>query len=156
MTRATVHIITGPTCSGKTTHVTEHAAPGDIVIDLDAIANALTPGTPRTHDYPDHVRRIASAARTTAIEKATRTPGVTVWIIHANPTPADLARYHHLGYTITTLDPGRDIVEARVKAERPPGWMAHAAAWYTRHAPADPTTGQTEPPSTLTTSPDWT
>lgn len=153
---ATVHIITGPTCSGKTAHVTEHAKPGDIVIDLDAIANALTPGNPTTHDYPAHILRVASAARTTAIDKATRTPGATVWIIHANPTEADLARYHRIGYTITTLDPGRDVVEARVKAERPPGWMAHVTAWYERHAPTADPAAESHRPSTLTTSPEWT
>ncbi len=36
-----LRIINGPPAAGKTTFVREHAQHGDIIIDLDHIANAL-------------------------------------------------------------------------------------------------------------------
>lgn len=52
-------IVTGPPCGGKSTHIATHATPGDIVIDLDRIALALTTDDTTHHDYGTHIRYIA-------------------------------------------------------------------------------------------------
>lgn len=117
-TGATVHVITGPPASGKTTYARNHAHHDDVIIDFDAIARALTP-TPDTdqHDFPDHIRHVAIGARAAAINRATRLhERVTVWLIHAMPTPKDLAQYQSNGWQVTHLDPGRSIVEARASS----------------------------------------
>jgi hypothetical protein len=136
---ARIRVVMGPTCAGKTTHVLEHADPlVDVVIDLDRIARALMPSTldDRTHVYPQHVRHVAIGARRAAIDRATRltNTGATVWIVHADPSPDDLETYRFLRYEVITIDPGRDVVEARVAAERPAYMRPYVAKWYARHA----------------------
>ena len=42
----TVYVITGPPAGGKTTWVRERAKPGDITIDYDTLAQALSPELP--------------------------------------------------------------------------------------------------------------
>lgn len=135
---ASVTVVIGPPASGKTTHVRLHAKRDDVVVDLDRIAEALTPEAVDgpTHTYPPHLRHVAIGARKAAIDRATRmlTPG-RVWIIHADPTQRDLELYRMLRYDLVTIDPGRDVVEARVRAERPTELGRYVARWYARHAP---------------------
>ena len=45
-----MHLICGPPAAGKSTHVAAHAAPGDIVIDFDAIAAEWGFGRERPSD----------------------------------------------------------------------------------------------------------
>lgn len=130
-----IHIITGPPCGGKTTHVEQHAQPGDIRIDLDAIANTLS-GTDGHEHSPDALK-VARAARKAAIDKALTITEVDVWIIHTKPNTADIERYTAAGANIITIDPGKDTVMKRCKAERPRGSLIAAAQWYDqRPAPA--------------------
>lgn len=124
----TVHIVTGPPCGGKTTHVREHAQPGDIRIDLDTIANHLTDTT--GHEHTPEALKVARAARTAAIDKALAITTVDVWIIHTKPSQKDLDRYAEVNAEIHTIDPGKDIVMRRCKAERPRSSLIAAATWY--------------------------
>ncbi|GFG87911.1 hypothetical protein [Mycolicibacter algericus] len=113
----------------------QHAKPGDITIDYDQLAAALTPTDRDTWTQPAHVRTVARAARTAAIDAAMRlTADHNVYLIHSQPSPADLDRYQRAGARIVTVDPGRAIVLARCKNERP--WqMAQAAKqWYEQRA----------------------
>lgn len=118
---ARIVVVMGPPAAGKTTHVLEHASPNDIVIDLDAIARALMPiQLETTHVYPEHVRDAAIAARGAALDRATRRAhGCTVWLIHAIPHPNQVAEYKALRYNVITIDPGRDVVDARARTMRP-------------------------------------
>lgn len=77
-TTATVVVVLGPPCSGKTTYVNEHITRGDIVIDFDAIASAL--GSGQDHEHDEVYRTVALAARKAAIEAAVRTRA-RVWVI---------------------------------------------------------------------------
>lgn len=131
----TVFLIVGPPASGKTTWVREHAKHGDITIDYDTIAEALTPPGGKPHDHPAAVKAVTKAARQAAIDTAIKQAAtVDVYIIHAMPAPTTITRYQALGAKIITIDPGRDIVLARCKAERP--WRIGQAArqWYERAA----------------------
>lgn len=133
---ASVVVVCGPPAAGKSTYVAEHAKPSDVTIDLDRIARALMPVEPtRSHEYPDHVRHVAIAARKAAIRRATRLrERVTVWLIHAIPAPDDLAEYKAFGWQIVTIDPGRDVVEHRARTMRPEDMMPAVARWYALHA----------------------
>lgn len=147
---ARIVVVIGPPAAGKTTWVRNTAKPGDVVIDLDAIARALMPHPPeQTHTYPDYVRDIAIGARKAAIVRATRKAiGATVYIIHALPHPDTLAEYRALRYKIVTIDPGRTTVEARAHAERPAFMLPHVARWYATYGTMPPTTPEaTDRPS---------
>ena len=132
----TVKVVIGPPAAGKTTYIETHAKPADVTIDLYAIARALMPIAPKTsHVYPPHVRHIAIGARKAAIERATRlTERVTVWIIHAIPTPDQLAEYRGMRYEIVTVDPGREVVDSRARIERPAFMHKQIGRWYDQAA----------------------
>ena len=53
-----------------------------------------------------------------------------VWLIHTKPTPNQLDNYRAMGATIHEIDPGKDVVMKRCKAERPKGSLIAAAKWY--------------------------
>ena len=133
-------VVTGPPASGKSTHVERNALPADVVIDLDALARALMPVQPTaSHTYPDHVRHVAIGARAEAIRRATRLrEPVTVWLIHSIPTTEQLAEYRAAGYTIETIDPGEEIVRARVLEQRPAKVQAVVDRWYATRRQATP------------------
>ena len=125
-----LYVVTGPPAGGKTTWVQRHAKPGDIVIDLDAIAGALTAGPP-THQHAKPVLRCAQRARSVAIDEALKhTHRCDVYVIHMQPEPRHLARYAQHGAQVVTVDPGREVVEQRARDERPPGTLAVVARWY--------------------------
>lgn len=139
---ATVTIVTGPPAAGKSTYVREHAASGDIVIDLDEIARAIMPLDPdSTHVYPQHVRHVAIGMRKAAIDRATRlAERCTVWLIHAVPSPDQLEEYRRLRWPIITIDPGRDIVELRARTMRPAIMWPAVERWYQMHTHTEPET----------------
>lgn len=131
-----IYLVTGPPASGKSTWVREHAQPGDITIDFDAIANVLTPPDGKPHKHTPAVQAITKAARQAAIDAALSTPDVDVYIIHSAPGAQTLQRYQTLGAHVITVDPGEDIVLARCRAERP--WQIQQAAkiWYRQQTSA--------------------
>jgi hypothetical protein len=53
-----------------------------------------------------------------------------VYVVHPRPSPVSLARYRRLDAELVVIDPGRAVIEARCKADRP--WQAGIAvtAWY--------------------------
>lgn len=143
---AAIKVVIGPPASGKTTYIAEHATGHDIVVDLDAIARALMPAAqPNTHVYPAHVRHVAIGARKAAIERATRLrERVTVWIIHAIPSPDELANYRSMHWEVITIDPGRDVVLARCRKERPEYMLPAVDRWYASQAGTMPTLPEAE------------
>lgn len=130
-----LYVVTGPPAAGKSTWVKERAKPGDVVIDLDVIAQAL--GSPETHDHPPAVLRCAQRARASAIDQAlTHAADTDVYVIHMLPKPETLARYRDHGAKVITLDPGRDEVLRRIAEQRSPAMRAVASRWYAQAAPA--------------------
>jgi AAA domain-containing protein/HNH endonuclease len=133
-------LVIGPPGAGKTTWALEHARPGDIVVDLDRLAGALT-RTPETgnaagHGYPQHVRDVAIRARGAAIAAIIDTPalaGVRAYVILAVPKTDQLAGYVAAGWHVEVIDPGPEISRARVHGSDRGRRHADAVdAWYTR------------------------
>lgn len=126
-----LHVITGPPAAGKSTWVRENARPDDVLIDLDRLASALTVHGEPTHDHPDHVLRVALDARQAAILRAVRLARThDVYVIHGQPQRGDLRFYGRHGARVVTVDPGRDVVMERVRADRPPAAADAAERWY--------------------------
>nr|WP_304503762.1 RNase adapter RapZ [Corynebacterium lemuris] len=126
-----MHIVTGPPAGGKTSFVAEHARPGDIRVDLDHLANLLAGQPVGNHEHAGHVLGVARTARNAAIDAALKHSAEhDVWIIDSKPTEKNLQRYQQHGARIHVIDPGKSVVMARCKAERPADLLKVAALWY--------------------------
>jgi predicted kinase len=126
-----LYVVIGPPAAGKSTWVLDRANPGDIVVDSDRLIAALTVTSENTTDRSSVARGVVKAARLAAIKAATDYAGeVDVWVVHPRPSTASLARYGRLQAEVVVVDPGRSVIEARCKADRP--WQAGIAvsAWY--------------------------
>lgn len=127
-------VVTGPPAAGKTTYVNTHARPGDIVIDYDRLAEALTTPGASTHEHGRLLKRVAYKARHAAIQEALLLADrVDVWVIHTNPKPEAIASYQDVNATIIPIDPGRDVVLARIADQRPDDAADTAEQWYRTH-----------------------
>lgn len=124
-------IVIGPPAAGKSTYIREHRKPGDITIDYDELAVALSGTAPDNHNHTDLVKKITKAARDAAIRAAkTHATDTDVWLIHGMPAPSTLDRYRREGAEIITVDPGKEVVMHRIKTQRPAHMHAIAARWY--------------------------
>lgn len=132
-----VTVVTGPPAAGKTTHVRQHTQPGDVIIDYDLIANALSGQDADNHYHPTHIQAITRAARQAALDAAINTSART-WLIHAMPSEKQQANYSARGAEIITIDPGKDVVMKRIKAERPARMAKAAGKWYANQAGPKP------------------
>jgi len=149
-------VVIGPPAGGKSTWVLEHARPGDVVIDYDRLAVALTGQGGDPHDHAPAVSAVTRAARTAAIEAALKhTTDADVYLIHSSPGAQRIAAYRSLGARIVTIDPGQDVVRQRCKTQRPRRMFAVIAEWY-RHQAEQPTgTAKPVTASALNASRDW-
>ncbi|MFI6732099.1 hypothetical protein ACIBI9_04130 [Nonomuraea sp. NPDC050451] len=107
-----------------------------MVVDYDLLAQALSgPHQGDPYHHPEPIRTIAFRARTAAIREALRHVHATdIYVIHSMPTPSWLATYAEHHAEIVTIDPGRDVVMARIAAERPASARAVATRWYNNRA----------------------
>lgn len=155
-----IRVVTGPPCSGKTTHVRKHAGPLDVVIDLDAIAHALgypaehidwgetshpaspraktprantPPSTPPGSNTP-HPSRVAAMRARASLVKAALDNGFgapCVWIVDAQLSPVAATRYLNAGAEIVRLDPGADVCHQRATDNgRPAATHEQIDRWY--------------------------
>lgn len=126
-------VVTGPPCSGKTTHAQTHAKPGDIVIDYDHIAQAL--GSPDTHDHPSAIAYVTEAARRAAIRAAIgcHRRGARVWVIDTEPTDQRRHQYNQAGADIITITADPAELHRRASQSRPKRWHAVIDQWFADH-----------------------
>lgn len=129
-------VVTGPPAGGKSTWVRGQAKAGDVVVDYDLLAVALSgPHRGDPHGHAEPIRTIAFKARTAAIREALRHVADTdVYVIHSMPKPEWIATYQQHGAEIVVIDPGRDVVMARIEAERPATARGVATRWYNQAA----------------------
>jgi AAA domain-containing protein len=132
-----LYVITGPPAAGKTTWIAGHAKAGDIVIDLDRIAVALTTPGADAWSHSDTLLKVAHRARFAAIDEATRHLDTTdVYLIHSMPNPKAMAKYRRLQARIVVVDPGQATTEQRIRDMRRPELQAVATRWYRQRARA--------------------
>lgn len=128
-TPRTLTVVLGPPCGGKTTYIDQHRDPADIVIDHDALAQAL--GAPAPHPNAGPHPHAAKLARQAVIDAALDDNlNARVWIIHTAPTPQQLTRYTDHQATPIMCDPGQPTALRR--ATHRPTWTTGAIRnWYT-------------------------
>jgi dephospho-CoA kinase len=106
-----ITIVTGPPCGGKSTIINESCKSGDIIIDMDRIALALTTPDVKPFEYDATVRRVAMMARKGAVAEALKVAQgeryLGVWIIHTDPSQDERRMYRALGATIVEANPGK-------------------------------------------------
>ena len=129
-----LHVITGDPLTGKSTLVKSHAKNGDVVIDLDEIARALTI-TQVSHQYPLHIRQLAIVARQAVINRvlASNLNNVEVWLIHADPTNEQMKRYQLKGAVIHKCTATPAELAERLKTRTPEN-QAKVKAYYAKKA----------------------
>lgn len=110
-----ITVITGPPCAGKTTYMSEHAKPDDVVIDYDTLAQSL--GSEHAHGHSAWVSEVAAAAWSAAVRRAVVFRDCDVWIIDSCPTPARARSYEAAGAVHVDCNPG-DAELQRRKAVR--------------------------------------
>jgi tRNA uridine 5-carbamoylmethylation protein Kti12 len=126
-------VVTGPPCSGKTTHVNARAKRGDIVIDLDRIALALTTEDTDHHEYAHHIRVLAMKARAAVIRAAMpMRHDVNVWLIHSDPSAEDLRTYRQSGARVVECSAPMEVLLSRAARERPT-WMSQLIKQWHAH-----------------------
>lgn len=129
----------GPPAAGKSSWVRQWARPGDIVIDFDRLATALTGEGADAHRHDKRVRQVAYAARRAAINAALGIcRRVDVYLIDSDPTDEAMARYRAAKARLVTVDPGRDVVLARCRAMRSRWALQAAKRWYASGKGVDP------------------
>lgn len=117
-----ITVVVGHVCSGKSTYVMANARRGDVIVDMDRMALALTTDDTPHHDYGQHVAEIAKAARWAAIDEAIRrhrAGGFDLWVIHAYPDKKDMAIYRRCGARIHEIEADAATLRLRASVERP-------------------------------------
>ncbi len=129
-----ITLIMGPPAAGKNTYVQQHAQPGDLIVDYDAIATSLGADPhQRGHDLHPAI----NAARNAILRQLRRgeTGATRAWILSANPEADRRFPYH----SVITVDPGIDqVLENARRAGRPRDYIDAINRWYqARQAPTD-------------------
>lgn len=127
-----ITLVMGPPAAGKSTYVLEHARPGDLIVDYDAIAASLGASS---HAYGQAIHPAVNAARNAILRQLRRgeTGATRAWILSANPEADKRFPFHEL----VVVDPGLDeVLEHARQAGRPRDYIDAVRSWYaTRHAP---------------------
>lgn len=129
----TVHVVVGPSCSGKSTFVRERAGAGTARFDFDEVSSTVA-GMELAHDQPEDIRDVVSAMRRGLygwLLDPETTPASEVWVIHSNPSPALIGAFQAAGAEFHKLDPGLEECLARCEEQgRPPGTAERIRGWY--------------------------
>lgn len=119
-------LVVGPPGAGKSTWVRDRAAPSDLVVDYDLLAEAL--GSQVSHGHESDVARIARGAVLNQLRRG-ELDAPRAWVVSANPE-AELIFPHH---EVVVIDPGRGEVLRRCEeAGRPDEWVGLVDDWYRR------------------------
>lgn len=125
-----IYVVTGPPCVGKSTWVRERAAPGDVVVDLDRIALAITAEGTAHHEYDFRIRGYARIVRRTAVQVAIVHSRIgTSYVIDARPGTRARRAYKQAMAQFINLDAPTSVLLARAQAERPAWVTAEIVNW---------------------------
>lgn len=130
-----VTLVYGPPCAGKNTYVDRHRAPGDLVLDFDAIVTAL--GGAGGHDQPEQLRPFAFDCVDAVMRRLATGDHIVerAWVIHTAPTRAERDPFRR--GALVALVPDQAVCEDRARRERPGEWLGYIENWYARYEPED-------------------
>lgn len=124
-----VVLVTGAPCSGKTTYVTQHKGPEDVVVDYDALCVAL--GSGDSHDHPRAVRRLATVARDAVLRRIGSGRGLrgTAWVIATDPDEGLRGLAHE---EVELQTPMEECIRRARAAGRPGEWVQYIEDHFSR------------------------
>ncbi|QIJ62560.1 HNH endonuclease [Streptomyces sp. JB150] len=129
-------LVAGPACAGKNTYVRQHADPEDLVLDLDALNEAMNLAGPRVH-IPAHLPFVCEA-RDAVLERLLL-GGHQVrrcWVISTAPERARREHYRRrYGARVVVLWWPEETCLLRAMRERPPEWQQYVRQWFDRYEP---------------------
>ena len=132
-------IVCGPPGSGKSTWVREHAQPGDLIVDLDTLWQALS-GQPM-YAKPPALYPFVVAARDGTLAQLEKGGIVTAWVIASGATSTERAamRERFAARVVVLETPTIECLERIRMDERRAGqlveWMPHVLRWWRNYEP---------------------
>ncbi|MCX4686775.1 HNH endonuclease [Kitasatospora purpeofusca] len=134
-TAAEVVLVCGPPCSGKSTYVDQHRAPGDLVVDWDTLAQAL--GSPHPWDHPRPLTPFVAEARDAVLARLGRRHDVArAWVIATAPRAQDRRRLAPGAHLVLLAVPEPECA-ARARRAGRPAWTLEAIETWWRTYRAD-------------------
>lgn len=131
-------LVAGPPCAGKTSYVTDHATPGDLIVDFDQIIQAL--GSPDSHGHPEHLKPFVWDAVDAIVARlqSGRHETPRSWFIKCD---LDRTLADRIGARIVVLETPADECKRRAETTgRPDRWGDLIDDWwatYERPTPAN-------------------
>ncbi|QVJ00339.1 hypothetical protein KGD82_16385 [Nocardiopsis eucommiae] len=116
----------------------EHARPGDLIVDLDALYTAVNANPTRAdHDQPPALTPFVFDARDAIIHRLLHGDhnARAAWIIHSAPEATTRAEWKQRGANIVMITATREALTHRAHTQRPAPWADHITDWHTRYTP---------------------
>lgn len=136
---ATATLVAGPPCSGKNTYVRRHMAPGDLVVDYDAIMAAVSGQD--VHDHCPELRPYVCHARDHIVDKWLSRKDVDLWLIGGCPKRRDREWFARRGFRVVIMDTDEKTCIRRAREERPEDWWQYVHRWFRDYEPPEPSHG---------------
>lgn len=108
-------------------------APGDLVIDYDALMAALSGQD--VHDHEAALKPYVYEARDRVLRKWELSKDVDLWLIYGAPKRADRDRYARHGFRVVIMDTDERTCMRRARDERPEGWWKFVHRWFRDYEP---------------------
>lgn len=125
-----VTIVCGPPASGKTTYVKANAAPGDTIIDLDAIMVEIDPGFSQWSAISKTLVQSAIRKRNSMLSALSRSAHGRAWFIVSAPSQQERDWWSKkLNGTVILLNPGMEECIRRARARGTERAVQGIEAW---------------------------
>lgn len=133
--RASIAVVCGPPGSGKSTYVRDRAKWGDLIVDVDALYQALS-GLP-AYEKPEQLLPFVCSARDAVVDRLLRQSAIArAWIVATMPKKLerDLLR-RRLGAKVIVIETGTEDCMKRIgqdyrRAARAALWRGHVERWW--------------------------
>ena len=127
-----VVLVYGPPCAGKSTLVKESSRRGDLVLDRDAIHQALS--NLGTHDRDQDISQMVEIVWENMLRNIPLFRG-DVWIISSAPKKSDRDSMGHVVSRNQLVFADRDTCLQRARDERPEAWLTYIDRWFNNYEP---------------------